>query len=138
MDSIRTGAFIIALIGGGQEINTGEAGPQVGLMRLLKYFQALGCVLPTSSHKIEYAKGRDVNFESVANAQPVPKFASGDIDAVFPSRENSHMVHHLIHNNPQARRKFTKHSKTNSHRHVICKQPKHGSNSTHVLTKPKD
>lgn len=101
MDRHQDWCVIIALIGGGQEINTGEAGLQGWADALAKYFKHWDVFYSDKLIQIEYA-GRDVNFESVANAQPVPSLHLATSMRSFRAEKLSHMVHHLIHNNPQA------------------------------------
>lgn len=101
MDRHQDWCVIIALIGGGQEINTGEAGLQGWADALAKHFKHWDVFYSDKLTQIEYA-GRDVNFASVANAQPVPSLHLATSMRSFRAEKLSHMVHHLIHNNPQA------------------------------------
>lgn len=101
MDRHQDWCVIIALIGGGQEINTGEAGLQGWADALAKHFSHWDVFYSDKLTQIEYA-GRDVNFSSVANAKPIASLHLATSMRSFRAEKLSHMVHHLIHNNPQA------------------------------------
>lgn len=101
MDRHQDWCVIIALIGGGQEINTGEAGLQGWADALAKQFIHWDVFYSDKLTQVEYA-GRDVNFSNVATAKPVPSLHLATSMRSFRAEKLSHMVHHLIHNNPHA------------------------------------
>lgn len=101
MDRHHDWCVIIALIGGGQEINTGEAGLQGWADALAKQFTHWDVFYSDKLTQVEYA-GRDVNFSDVATAKPVPSLHLATSMRSFRAEKLSHMVHHLIHNNPHS------------------------------------
>lgn len=100
MDRHQDWCVIIALIGGGQEINTGEAGLQGWADALAKHFAHWDVFYSDKLTQIEYA-GRDVDFGQVANSQAVASLHLAISMRSFRAEKLSHMVHHIIHNNPQ-------------------------------------
>jgi DUF2075 family protein len=94
---------IVALIGGGQEINTGEAGLQGWVDALAKQFADWDVHYSDKLTQIEYA-GRDVSFSAIAGtgkratAQASLHLATSMRS--FRAEKLSHMVHYLIHNQP--------------------------------------
>jgi hypothetical protein len=101
MDRHQDWCVIIALIGGGQEINTGEAGLQGWGDALAQHFTHWDVFYSDKLTQIEYA-GRNVKFDDVANAKAVASLHLATSMRSFRAEKMSHMVHHLIHNNPQA------------------------------------
>ncbi|MBC3883166.1 DUF2075 domain-containing protein [Undibacterium sp. LX40W] len=101
MDRHQDWCVIIALIGGGQEINTGEAGLQGWADALAQHFKHWDVFYSDKLTQIEYA-GRDVKFDAVANAKAEPSLHLATSMRSFRAEKLSHMVHHIIHNNPQA------------------------------------
>ena len=101
MDRHEDWCVIIALIGGGQEINTGEAGLQGWADALELHFPNWDVYYSDKLIQVEYA-GRDVSFDQVSNAQAVSSLHLAISMRSFRAEKLSHMVHHVIHNNPQA------------------------------------
>lgn len=101
MDRHEDWCVIIALIGGGQEINTGEAGLQGWADALELHFPNWDVYYSDKLTQVEYA-GRDVSFNQVSNAQAVSSLHLAISMRSFRAEKLSHMVHHVIHNNPQA------------------------------------
>lgn len=101
MDRHQDWCVVIALIGGGQEINTGEAGLQGWADALAQHFSNWDVYYSDKLTQIEYA-GRDVNFDRVAKAQAIASLHLATSMRSFRAEKLSHMVHHIIHNNPQA------------------------------------
>jgi DUF2075 family protein len=101
MDRHHDWCVIIALIGGGQEINTGEAGLQGWADALAQHYSNWDVYYSDKLTQIEYA-GRDVSFDQVAKAQAVTSLHLATSMRSFRAEKLSHMVHHIIHNNPQA------------------------------------
>lgn len=103
MDRHSDWCVIVALIGGGQEINTGEAGLQGWVDALAKQFADWDVHYSDKLTQIEYA-GRDVSFAAIAGtgkratAQASLHLATSMRS--FRAEKLSHMVHYLIHNQP--------------------------------------
>lgn len=103
MDRHSDWCVIVALIGGGQEINTGEAGLQGWVDALAKQFADWDVHYSDKLTQIEYA-GRDVSFSAIAGtgkratAQASLHLATSMRS--FRAEKLSHMVHYLIHNQP--------------------------------------
>lgn len=103
MDRHTDWCVIVALIGGGQEINTGEAGLQGWVDALEKQFADWDVHYSDKLTQIEYA-GRDVSFAAIAHAKPQASLHLATAMRSFRAEKLSHMVHYLIHNQPaQAR-----------------------------------
>ncbi|BBB58278.1 hypothetical protein UNDKW_0005 [Undibacterium sp. KW1] len=94
---------IIALIGGGQEINTGEAGLQGWVDALEKDFSYWHVFYSNKLSQVEYA-GRDISFAGIARAQPQNSFHLATSMRSFRAEKLSHMAHYLIHNEPEKAR----------------------------------
>lgn len=91
---------IIALIGGGQEINTDEAGLQGWADALEKDFCSWDVYFSDKLSQIEYA-GRNVSFARVGNAQALASLHLATSMRSFRAEKLSHMVHYIIHNDMQ-------------------------------------
>jgi DUF2075 family protein len=99
MDRHTDWCVIVALIGGGQEINTGEAGLQGWVDALAKQFSGWDVHYSDKLTQIEYA-GRNVNFSAIAHAKPQASLHLATAMRSFRAEKLSHMVHYLIHNQP--------------------------------------
>ncbi|MES2047017.1 MAG: DUF2075 domain-containing protein [Pseudomonadota bacterium] len=99
MDRHSDWCVIVALIGGGQEINTGEAGLQGWVDALAKQFADWDVHYSDKLTQIEYA-GRDVSFSTIAHATAQASLHLATSMRSFRAEKLSHMVHYLIHNQP--------------------------------------
>lgn len=99
MDRHSDWCVIVALIGGGQEINTGEAGLQGWVDALAKQFADWDVHYSDKLTQIEYA-GRDVSFATIAHATAQASLHLATSMRSFRAEKLSHMVHYLIHNQP--------------------------------------
>lgn len=99
MDRHNDWCVIVALIGGGQEINTGEAGLQGWVDALAKQFTDWDVHYSDKLTQIEYA-GRDVSFNTIAHATAKKNLHLATSMRSFRAEKLSHMVHYLIHNQP--------------------------------------
>ncbi|MCU6434202.1 DUF2075 domain-containing protein [Undibacterium sp. Jales W-56] len=99
MDRHSDWCVIVALIGGGQEINTGEAGLQGWVDALAKQFADWDVHYSDKLTQIEYA-GRDVSFNAIAFASAQASLHLATSMRSFRAEKLSHMVHYLIHNQP--------------------------------------
>lgn len=88
---------IVALIGGGQEINTGETGLQGWIDALADNFSDWDVHYSEKLSQIEYA-GRDVNFTGIERAYPQASLHLATSMRSFRAENLSHMVHYVIHN----------------------------------------
>ena len=100
MDRHQDWCVIVALIGGGQEINNGEAGLQGWVDAIEKEFSTWHVYYSEKLTQIEYA-GRDVNFSNVIHAQAEPSLHLATSMRSFRAEKLSHMVHYLIHNDKE-------------------------------------
>jgi DUF2075 family protein len=101
MDRHHDWCVIIALIGGGQEINTGEAGLQGWADALAKQFVHWDVFYSDKLTQVEYAGRMSISLMSRPR-KPVPSLHLATSMRSFRAEKLSHMVHHLIHNNPHA------------------------------------
>lgn len=101
MDRHIDWCVIVALIGGGQEINTGEAGLQGWIDALSSQFADWDVHYSDKLMQIEYA-GRDVCFKSITQAYPQASLHLATSMRSFRAETLSHMIHYLIHNQPSA------------------------------------
>lgn len=92
---------IVALIGGGQEINTGEAGLQGWVDAISSKYTDWDVHFSDKLKQVEYA-GKDVSFQSIPSANALGSLHLGTSMRSFRAEEHSHMIHHLIHNDAQA------------------------------------
>ncbi|MFC0350403.1 DNA/RNA helicase domain-containing protein [Undibacterium danionis] len=70
-------------------------------MALTQHFTHWDVFYSDKLTQIEYA-GRDVKFDAVASAKAVASLHLATSMRSFRAEKLSHMVHHLIHNNPEA------------------------------------
>lgn len=101
MDRHEDWCVIVALIGGGQEINTGEAGLQGWIDALSAKFSDWDVHYSDKLSQIEYAGG-DVCFNNVNHAYMQPSLHLTTSMRSFRAEKLSHMIHHLIHNQAKA------------------------------------
>lgn len=99
MNRHKDWCVIIALIGGGQEINTGEAGLDGWLEALTRRFKDWDIYASDKLTQTEYAGG-EINFSDVAHYFPEPDLHLATSMRSFKAERMSRMVHHLIHNEP--------------------------------------
>jgi DUF2075 family protein len=97
MDRHKDWCVIVALIGGGQEINTGEAGLQGWVDALAGSFPHWDVHFSDKLTQIEYA-GRDVNFTKIAHAYIQSGLHLATSMRSFRAENLSHMIHYVIHN----------------------------------------
>lgn len=101
MDRHDDWCVIVALIGGGQEINTGEAGLQGWINALADNFSDWNVHYSDKLSQIEYA-GRDVNFSGIDQAYPQASLHLATSMRSFRAEKLSHMIHYVIHNHAEA------------------------------------
>lgn len=101
MDRHSDWCVIVALIGGGQEINTGEAGLQGWVDALENNFSHWDVHYSDKLTQIEYA-GRDISFRNIMKSFPQASLHLATAMRSFRAEKLSHMVHYLIHNQPDA------------------------------------
>jgi DUF2075 family protein len=99
MDRHRDWCVIIALIGGGQEINTGEAGLKGWVGALQNGFNHWHVYYSDKLKQEEYA-GRDAEFDCVPQAQSNAALHLATSMRSFKAERLSHMVHYIIENRP--------------------------------------
>lgn len=92
---------IVALIGGGQEINTGEAGLQGWVDAISEKYPKWDVHFSDKLMQVEYA-GKDVSFQTVPGAKQLASLHLGTSMRSFRAEKHSHMIHHLIHNDAKA------------------------------------
>ncbi len=101
MDRHQDWCVIIALIGGGQEINDGEAGLNGWFSALSKSFSGWNIYYSEKLNQTEYA-GNDVDIGLLgltqSNAETDLHLSSSM--RAFRAEKLSHFVHYLIHNQP--------------------------------------
>jgi hypothetical protein len=100
MDRHKEWCVIIALIGGGQEINTGEAGLQGWADALTTHFSHWDIYYSENLKQAEYA-GREISFDRIKNATSQSSLHLATSMRSFRADKLSHMVHYLIHNQPE-------------------------------------
>jgi DUF2075 family protein len=96
MDRHKDWCVIVALIGGGQELNTGEAGLQGWVDALEHSFGEWDVHYSDKLVQIEYA-GRDIKFNVLPLAKSNPSLHLATSMRSFRADKLSHMVHYLIH-----------------------------------------
>lgn len=101
MDRHEDWCVIVALIGGGQEINTGEAGLQGWIDALSTTFSEWDVHYSDKLSQIEYA-GRDVHFSAIKHTNMQPSLHLATSMRSFRAEKLSHMIHYLIHNDSKA------------------------------------
>lgn len=101
MDRHEDWCVIIALVGGGQEINNGEAGLQGWVDALSHRFTDWDAYYSEKLSQAEYA-GREVSFQSVPKARSHQGLHLATSMRSFRAEKLSHFVHYLIHNQPEA------------------------------------
>ena len=97
MDRHQNWCVIVALIGGGQEINTGEAGLNGWTETLARRFKDWDVYYSDKLTQPEYA-GEEVNFDVLPNARAEPCLHLATSMRSFKAEKLSHMVHYVIHN----------------------------------------
>jgi DUF2075 family protein len=97
MDRHDDWCVIVALIGGGQEINTGEAGLQGWIDALSANYPDWDVHYSDKLSQLEYA-GREIKFKNVICDNPEPSLHLATSMRSFRAEKLSHMIHHLIHN----------------------------------------
>jgi DUF2075 family protein len=105
MDRHKDWCVIVALIGGGQEINTGEAGLKGWVDALSAKFSEWDVHYSGKLTQIEYAGG-DVCFTNVNHAYMQPSLHLATSMRSFRAEKLSHMIHHLIHNQAKSAAKY--------------------------------
>jgi DUF2075 family protein len=101
MDRHPDWCAIVALIGGGQEINTGEAGLQGWIDALAQHFPTWDVHYSDKLTQAEYA-GRDINFSGISQAHAQASLHLATSMRSFRAEKLSHMIHYLIHNQADA------------------------------------
>lgn len=101
MDRHKDWCAIIALVGGGQEINNGEAGLQGWVDALSQRFSDWDVYYSDKLSQAEYV-GREVSFQSVPKAHSHPGLHLATSMRSFRAEKLSHFVHYLIHGQPEA------------------------------------
>jgi DUF2075 family protein len=97
MDRHDDWCVVVALIGGGQEINTGEAGLQGWVDAISANYPDWDVHYSDKLSQLEYA-GSDINFDKVAcSYQQAPLHLATSMRS-FRAEKLSHMIHYLIHN----------------------------------------
>ncbi|HZW13773.1 MAG TPA: DUF2075 domain-containing protein [Noviherbaspirillum sp.] len=99
MDRHPDWCVIIALIGGGQEINTGEAGLMGWVEALRSGFKHWHVYYSDKLKQEEYAGGK-VSFDSILHARSSPALHLATSMRSFRAEQLSHMVHYVIENRP--------------------------------------
>lgn len=97
MDRHANWCVIVALIGGGQEINTGEAGLQGWINAISVNYPGWDVHYSDKLSQLEYA-GSDINFDNVACAYQQASLHLATSMRSFRAEKLSHMIHYLIHN----------------------------------------
>jgi DUF2075 family protein len=97
MDRHIDWCVIVALVGGGQEINTGEAGLQGWIDALSTNYPDWDVHYSDKLSQLEYA-GREINFKNVKCDTPRPSLHLATSMRSFRAEKLSHMIHHVIHN----------------------------------------
>lgn len=89
---------VIALIGGGQEINNGEAGLAGWFDALNEKFNDWDIYYSNKLDQPEYAGGNPIKPINNNNHKKVESLHLGTSMRSFKAEKLSHMVHHIIHN----------------------------------------
>lgn len=97
MDRHDDWCVVVALIGGGQEINTGEAGLQGWIDAISTNYQGWDVHYSDKLSQLEYA-GSDINFDNVQCAYQQASLHLATSMRSFRAEKLSHMIHYLIHN----------------------------------------
>ena len=97
MDRHDNWCVIVALIGGGQEINTGEAGLQGWIDAISVNYPGWDVHYSDKLSQVEYA-GSSINFDSVECAYRESSLHLAVSMRSFRAEKLSHMIHYLIHN----------------------------------------
>lgn len=102
MDRHKDWCVIIALIGGGQEINDGEAGLN-GWFRALSYgFSNWNIYYSEKLNQTEYAgNDADISLLNLTKSNSDPDLHLSTSMRAFRAEKLSHFVHYLIHNLPK-------------------------------------
>lgn len=111
MNRHRGWCVIVALIGGGQEINTGEAGLQGWVDAIADNYRDWDVHFSDKLKQVEYA-GKDVSFQTIPRAYELSSLHLGTSMRSFRAEKHSHMIHHLIHNDSKAASALYKSFKT--------------------------
>lgn len=100
MNHHKKWCVIVALIGGGQEINTGEAGLSGWLEALTEKFTNWDIYYSEKLRQVEYAGGLSPkDIEKLAKHKQESGLHLGTSMRSFKAEKLSHMVHHIIANN---------------------------------------
>lgn len=99
MDRHNDWCVIVALIGGGQEINTGEAGLQGWVEAVAEKYRHWDVHYSEKLAQLEYS-GSDVSFNEVPQARKSTALHLATSMRSFRAEYLSHMVHYMIHNRP--------------------------------------
>ncbi|HYD63161.1 MAG TPA: DUF2075 domain-containing protein [Noviherbaspirillum sp.] len=99
MDRHPDWCVIIALIGGGQEINTGEAGLKGWIDAIRSRFGNWHVYYSNKLKQAEYAGG-DVEFDGIPHARSSTAMHLATSMRSFKAERLSHMIHYLIENQP--------------------------------------
>lgn len=99
MDRHPDWCVIIALIGGGQEINTGEAGLKGWIDAIRSRFNDWHVYYSDKLKQTEYAGG-DVEFDGIPHARSSAAMHLATSMRSFKAERVSHMIHYLIENQP--------------------------------------
>jgi DUF2075 family protein len=97
MDRHDKWCVIVALIGGGQEINTGEAGLQGWIDALSANYPGWDVHYSDKLSQLEYA-GSEINFDRVECTYQQVSLHLATSMRSFRAEKLSHMIHYLIHN----------------------------------------
>ena len=100
MDRHSDWCVIIALIGGGQEINTGEAGLKGWIDAIRNRFSHWHVYYSDKLKQAEYAGG-DVEFNGIPLARSNSAMHLATSMRSFKAERLSHMIHYLIENQPE-------------------------------------
>ncbi|MGZ8968665.1 MAG: DUF2075 domain-containing protein [Telluria sp.] len=98
MDRHEGWCVIVALIGGGQEIGTGEAGLQGWVDAIAQKYQGWDVYYSDKLKLGEYA-GKDVDFGAAPHAKPLSSLHLSNSMRSFRAEKQSHVIHHLLQNN---------------------------------------
>lgn len=102
MDRHQDWCVIIALIGGGQEINDGEVGLNGWFRALTKGFPNWNIYYSEKLNQAEYVgNDADVNLLNSVKSNAEPDLHLSTSMRAFRAEKLSHFVHYLIHNQPQ-------------------------------------
>ncbi|KAG1707735.1 hypothetical protein GQR58_003385 [Nymphon striatum] len=99
MNRHKKWCVIVALIGGGQEINNGEAGLTGWFDALSEGYDDWDVYYSDKLNQREYAGGYTLELEKSQRYMQEPSLHLGTSMRSFKAERLSHMVHHMIHNN---------------------------------------